>query len=45
MPCAKNQCKNGAQCINGLETYTCNCTEGFSGDTCDKSCNYYFFII
>jgi hypothetical protein len=35
VPCAKNQCKNGAKCINGLETYACNCSDGYSGQYCE----------
>ena len=27
-------CDNGGGCVDGIETYTCNCLQGFSGRNC-----------
>ena len=35
--CASSPCKNDGTCIDGLNTFTCICTEGYSGDDCDTS--------
>jgi hypothetical protein len=32
--CASNPCKNGAQCVNGQNSFTCNCASGWTGTTC-----------
>eukprot|EP00058_Branchiostoma_floridae_P006280 XP_002591768.1 hypothetical protein BRAFLDRAFT_83542 [Branchiostoma floridae] len=34
--CQSNPCKNGGTCVDGLNSYSCNCTNGFSGDTCEE---------
>ena len=28
-------CKNGGTCVDGINTYTCHCTEGFTGVNCE----------
>uniref|UniRef100_A0A8C4WJN1 Neurogenic locus notch homolog protein 1 n=1 Tax=Gopherus evgoodei TaxID=1825980 RepID=A0A8C4WJN1_9SAUR len=33
--CASTPCKNGAKCIDGPNTYICECTEGFAGAHCE----------
>jgi len=35
--CEGNPCKNNATCINLEDDYKCNCTEGFTGKTCNVS--------
>ena len=44
--CLHNRCANGAQCIDGLHPYTCQCVDGFSGILCEsrKMCYCLFNI-
>ena len=30
--CAGNPCQNGAQCVDGVNSYTCTCAAGYEGD-------------
>ena len=32
--CASNLCENGGTCVDGINGYTCNCTDGFIGESC-----------
>ena len=32
--CASNPCANGATCTDGVLSYTCTCTAGFTGVNC-----------
>ena len=32
--CASQPCKYGATCVDGVNSYTCSCTPGFSGTNC-----------
>ncbi len=32
--CATKPCKNQGVCINAVNAFSCNCTEGYSGATC-----------
>ena len=34
--CRSQPCMNGANCIDGINEYSCNCTEGYCGDQCDN---------
>ncbi|CAH1255193.1 JAG1 [Branchiostoma lanceolatum] len=34
--CQSDPCQNGGTCVDGLDSYSCNCTNGFSGDTCEE---------
>lgn len=29
--CKSHTCQNGATCIDGVENYTCQCAQGFTG--------------
>ncbi|XP_067041993.1 von Willebrand factor D and EGF domain-containing protein-like isoform X3 [Acropora muricata] len=33
--CVNHTCANGASCIDGINSYTCNCSAGFSGAYCE----------
>ena len=33
--CVIHACANGASCVDGINTYSCNCAAGFSGTYCD----------
>ncbi|XP_078357455.1 uncharacterized protein LOC144642352 isoform X3 [Oculina patagonica] len=33
--CTNNPCKNGATCVNLQGSYRCDCTSGYSGNTCE----------
>ena len=33
-PCGLKPCKNGARCFNDKDTFRCECTAGFKGQTC-----------
>lgn len=35
LPCDSNPCKNGGTCTNNGETFTCDCTGGWTGNTCE----------
>ena len=35
--CASDPCVNGAECIDGIEMYSCTCPEGYAGVNCEKS--------
>ena len=32
--CSSNPCKNGGTCKDGLNGFTCGCTEGYTGHDC-----------
>ena len=34
-------CKNGAQCIVGIDEVECKCPPGFAGKRCDVNCEYF----
>ena len=34
--CVGQSCVHGS-CVDGNDTYTCDCSEGYSGDRCDIS--------
>ena len=33
--CANRTCHNGGSCIDGINSYSCNCVAGFTGDHCE----------
>ena len=34
--CVNHTCANGGSCMDGVNTYTCNCPPGFTGMYCEK---------
>ena len=39
--CPGNECQNNATCVDALNSYTCQCAEGFEGDYCESMTNLY----
>ena len=33
--CYDHECQNGAKCLDELTEYSCNCLQGFQGETCE----------
>ena len=33
--CDPNPCQNDGNCIDGINSFTCDCEDGFSGDVCE----------
>ena len=33
--CINHTCRNGGLCVDGVNNYSCNCLEGFTGHHCD----------
>ena len=34
--CNPDPCENGGRCIDGLDTYICDCVLGYTGDNCES---------
>ena len=34
--CVSNPCMNGATCVDGINTYTCRCDNGYIGFNCES---------
>uniref|UniRef100_A0ABM0M578 Fibropellin-1-like n=1 Tax=Saccoglossus kowalevskii TaxID=10224 RepID=A0ABM0M578_SACKO len=37
--CASNPCLNNGTCVDGVDSYVCNCVVGYSGDNCQTDIN------
>ena len=33
--CASDPCLNGATCVDGVNMYTCDCVDGYTGTHCE----------
>ena len=33
--CASSPCQNGGTCVDGINSYTCNCKKGYIGSNCE----------
>lgn len=33
--CASSPCENGGYCHDGINSFTCNCVNGFTGTLCE----------
>ncbi len=42
--CAGVPCANGATCVDGFETYTCTCQEGYTDADCSTDINECMFV-
>ena len=32
--CVNHTCANGGLCVDGINTYSCNCSAGYTGECC-----------
>ena len=32
--CTNHTCANGGLCVDGVNTYSCNCSAGYTGEHC-----------
>ena len=32
--CLNHTCANGGLCVDGINTYSCNCSAGYTGERC-----------
>ena len=32
--CVIHTCANGGMCVDGVDTYSCNCSAGYTGERC-----------
>eukprot|EP00808_Paulinella_micropora_P016736 g83090.t1 len=39
--CPGHECLNGATCVDGVQSYSCKCVDGYFGDFCEKLCNTF----
>ena len=39
LQCPPNRCRNGGSCIDGINTFTCDCPDGWEGEFCEVSTN------
>ena len=40
--CQSNPCKNDGVCVDGVNSFSCNCAHGFIGDDCSTSKYLHF---
>ena len=33
--CVNHACENGGSCVDGVNSYSCNCLVGYTGDRCE----------
>ena len=43
--CAGNRCLNGATCIDRVNSFTCECDQGYSGLLCEYGRIYNVWVI
>ena len=42
--CVNRICHNGGSCVDGINSYSCNCVTGYNGDHCETGKTLTFFI-
>ena len=40
--CSPDPCMNGATCMDGIDSYTCACVAGYTGDNCSTGIMQYY---
>ena len=40
--CVNHTCANGGSCVDGINSYSCNCTAGYTGDRCQTGNPFSF---
>jgi len=43
--CSSNPCRNGGQCKDNVGSYTCECTDQWTGINCDRRCSNKMDIV
>ena len=43
--CVQAVCMNGATCLDGVTSYTCQCARGYQGRFCEQSKNMWFMCM
>ena len=43
--CVNRTCQNGGSCVDGINSYLCNCVAGFTGDHCGTGETLRIFIL
>ena len=42
--CSSSPCQNGGTCIDAVNSYTCDCVDGWTGTNCEASKIYLDFL-
>ena len=43
--CSSDPCQNGGTCTDGVASYTCACSSGFSGTDCETSTILIYLVV
>ena len=43
--CVNHTCANGGLCVDGVNSYTCNCSAGYTGERCLTGKYLYLYFI
>ena len=42
--CVNHTCHNGGSCVDGINSYSCNCATGYTGDYCETGKTFKVLI-